>query len=289
MIKFLLIFWMAIAQGYEVSICAIFKNEAPYLKEWIEFHKIQGVEHFYLYNNDSSDHYLEILQPYINSRCVSLVDWPYTYEFGETNAWLDLQRAAYVHCLKGCKSEPSWVAFIDLDEFLFCPNGMSLKEFLRPYQRYGGVCVNWLMFGTSEIEEIPPGQTMIENLIHCAPLEEARHLRGKSIVQPKYVNGCLDAHTFSFKRGLFTVNVGEKKITGGMELSQIFHDRIRINHYWTRTESWFRTKKIPSRNRRRDWETPDVLHQRSTLYNERTDTAILRFVPLLRKNLGLDP
>ena len=31
---------------YQVSICAIFKNEAKYLKEWIEFHKIIGVEHF---------------------------------------------------------------------------------------------------------------------------------------------------------------------------------------------------------------------------------------------------
>ena len=40
---------------YKVSICAIFKNEAKYLREWIEFHKIVGVEHFYLYNNFSTD------------------------------------------------------------------------------------------------------------------------------------------------------------------------------------------------------------------------------------------
>lgn len=26
----------------ELAICAIFKNEAPYLKEWIEFHRILG-------------------------------------------------------------------------------------------------------------------------------------------------------------------------------------------------------------------------------------------------------
>lgn len=34
---------------YNVSICAIFKNEAPYLKEWIEFNNIVGVNHFYMY------------------------------------------------------------------------------------------------------------------------------------------------------------------------------------------------------------------------------------------------
>ena len=38
---------------YNVAVCAIFKNEAPYLKEWIEFNHLVGVEHFYLYNNNS--------------------------------------------------------------------------------------------------------------------------------------------------------------------------------------------------------------------------------------------
>ena len=36
---------------YKLSICAIFKNEANYLKEWIEYHRMVGVEHFYLYNS----------------------------------------------------------------------------------------------------------------------------------------------------------------------------------------------------------------------------------------------
>jgi hypothetical protein len=33
--------------GY-VSIAAIFKDEAHYLREWIEFHNMLGVEHFFL-------------------------------------------------------------------------------------------------------------------------------------------------------------------------------------------------------------------------------------------------
>ena len=38
---------------YNVTICAIFKNEAPYLREWIEFNRVVGIEHFYLFNNNS--------------------------------------------------------------------------------------------------------------------------------------------------------------------------------------------------------------------------------------------
>ena len=49
---------------YKVSICAIFKNEGKYLREWIEFHRIIGIEHFYLYNNNSDDNYETVATVY---------------------------------------------------------------------------------------------------------------------------------------------------------------------------------------------------------------------------------
>src|SRR4051794_11337491 len=52
---------------YDFTVCAIFQNEAKYLKEWIEYHRLVGAQHFYLYNNRSTDHYMDILQPYIDS------------------------------------------------------------------------------------------------------------------------------------------------------------------------------------------------------------------------------
>ena len=44
------------------SICMNFKDEAIYLKDWVEYHLSIGVDHFYLYNNESSDNFLEILK-----------------------------------------------------------------------------------------------------------------------------------------------------------------------------------------------------------------------------------
>ena len=43
---------------YYLSILAIFKNEAMNLKEWIEHYILNGVEHFYLINNGSTDNFL---------------------------------------------------------------------------------------------------------------------------------------------------------------------------------------------------------------------------------------
>ena len=48
---------------YDLAVVAIFKNEGRYLDEWLAYHLLAGVEHFYLYNNDSSDNYKEVLAP----------------------------------------------------------------------------------------------------------------------------------------------------------------------------------------------------------------------------------
>ena len=45
---------------YFMSIACIIKNEGPYLREWLEYHKLIGVEHFYVYDNESSDNTKEL-------------------------------------------------------------------------------------------------------------------------------------------------------------------------------------------------------------------------------------
>jgi len=45
-----------------LSIVAVFKNEAHILKEWIDHYMNQGVDHFYLIDNGSTDDYKDTLQ-----------------------------------------------------------------------------------------------------------------------------------------------------------------------------------------------------------------------------------
>src|SRR5215204_456630 len=60
------------AKQERIAIATMFQNEAPYLKEWIEYHRLVGVKHFYLWNNQSEDDYLSVLQPYIDKGIVEL-------------------------------------------------------------------------------------------------------------------------------------------------------------------------------------------------------------------------
>ena len=48
-----------------LAVAAIAKNEGPYIKEWIEFYIKQGVSHFLIYDNDSTDNMYDVLQPYV--------------------------------------------------------------------------------------------------------------------------------------------------------------------------------------------------------------------------------
>ena len=55
-----------------LSLCMNFKDEAPYLKEWLDFHILVGVDHFYLFNNNSSDNYEQIIKPYKEKGYITL-------------------------------------------------------------------------------------------------------------------------------------------------------------------------------------------------------------------------
>lgn len=124
---------------YNVTICAIFKNEGLYLKEWIEYHLIVGVDHFYMYNNNSTDKYLDVLKPYINSGKVTLINWPYQ----------QAQIKAYRDCIEKRRSEANWIGFIDLDEFIVPIKDDTIYDFLRRFSDKPAVKLYWQLFGTS--------------------------------------------------------------------------------------------------------------------------------------------
>lgn len=271
------------AENYELSICTIFKNDAPFLKEWIEFHKLQGVTHFYLYNNNSTDNYETVLKPYIEKNEVTLTQWNFTYKSGDTDGWHQIQRNSYKDCLDKYGSQSEWIAFLDSDEFLFSVKGEPLPKFLKNYKKYGAVCAYWLLFGTSDVEDIPSGSLMIEYLTRCCQKTIPRNNRVKSIVQPKYVKSVKSAHHFYYKPGYFHVDEHFRRFEMH---GPITYDKIRINHYWTRTEKYFREHKMPSRNNRRHHEVKKVLRGMADSYNTRTDKVIQQYVPALRKSMG---
>jgi glycosyltransferase involved in cell wall biosynthesis len=219
-------------QPVYLAVCAIYRDEAPYMREWLEFHMLEGVERFFLYDNDSSDNHDEILAPYIEQGRVVLHRWP--HHPGQVDA--------YNHCLEHHGSEARWIAFIDLDEYLFSPPpGKTLPDALAAYERWPGVGVHWAVYGPSG-HDVRPDGLIIENYLY-----RTTHPNGnrwiKSIVDPKRVIRCVTPHAFRYVDGL-AVDEEERPITGpvkGRSLPVCF-SKLRINHYWTKSRQEWQVK-----------------------------------------------
>jgi hypothetical protein len=268
---------------YQVAIVTIFQNEAPYLKEWIEYHKLIGVEHFYLFNNLSQDDYRAVLEPYIDSGEVELIQWPYKPK-NEKN-WIHIQRKAYEKAISKAIGKAKWLALIDSDEFILPMQSDDLGAFLEDYLEFGGVAVNWQMFGTSHISKIPKDKLLIESLTLKSADDFIENRYVKSIVRPEAVDYLKDVHAAIFKPGYALVHPN-KEICEGPFPTTIDIDKIRINHYWSRDEDYFYNVKLP---RRLFW-APKTNHEylAFTVFNEFPDSAILRFVERLRKAMALN-
>jgi hypothetical protein len=129
------------SRQYTVSICAIFKNEAPYLKEWIIYHQIVGIKHFYLYNNNSTDNFQEVLKPFLSEGLVTLIDWPLCPG----------QMPAYEDCVKRYSRETEWISFVDIDEFIVPQKSNDVYDVLKNFKNRAFVVAYWHIFGSSGI------------------------------------------------------------------------------------------------------------------------------------------
>jgi hypothetical protein len=158
---------------YVVSLCLIFKDEAPFLKEWIDFHKMIGVDHFYFYNNNSTDNFLEIIQPYLNQNDITLIDWPYQ----------QAQHKAYKHCYDTYRKDSNWISFLDADEFICLKNEENIADWLSKYSKYPSVTAYWKMFGTGGLLKHDYNKLVIEQY-HVS--WDHFNVHGKCFVNTKY-------------------------------------------------------------------------------------------------------
>ena len=127
---FCLFFFSSItAFQYKLSICAVTQDEGRWLKEWIEYHLLVGVEHFWIYDNNSKDNSVEILKPYVEKGIVELFDWPFPTH--NHKAYLDMQYGAYNDVLNYAKGRTEWLALIDIDEFIVPVQEKTIPETLR--------------------------------------------------------------------------------------------------------------------------------------------------------------
>lgn len=99
--------WFTLPRNYtyELVVAAIFRNEAGILGEWVAHHTWQGVQHFFLISNNSTDGWVAALRPF--AALVTLFSEP------ESHEQTTLLSRFVLPLVRQCAR---WVLHIDIDE-----------------------------------------------------------------------------------------------------------------------------------------------------------------------------
>jgi hypothetical protein len=205
---------------FYLSVVAIVKNETPYIAEWIEYHRLVGVQKFFIYDNESTDNLKNFLEPYIDKGIVE-----YTFFPGKRR-----QVFAYNDALQRYKYASFWLAFIDIDEFLVPVEAETIVDLLRSFEDVPGLEVNQVLYGSSGHQTKTKG-LVLERFKDHAPFDLIENRGVKSIVNPRYVFFMATAHVAEYFDGERSVNTNKDKNTKGSLDRPALHDKLRQNHY----------------------------------------------------------
>ncbi len=151
---------------FQHAIIACARWESPYIVEWLNYYRLLGFDHVFLYCNDDDPAALfELVLPF------TLGPQPFvTFRFHPVQGQ---QARMYAHFLRHDLHRCAWISFFDIDEFLRLPAGLTVAAFMGAYENHADcVLFNWLFFGTSGHKTAPAGNvlenyTRRETAIHC--------------------------------------------------------------------------------------------------------------------------
>ena len=131
-------------------ICCIGKNENRYIKEYVEWHRMIGVTHIRIYDNNDVDgeRFEDIIGDYVNSGYVDIVD---------VRGQKVVQLKCYTECYHELKNDYDWILFIDCGDEYFTPSQrMTIGQYLSmpQFRNYDMIHVNLMTFGDNDKTEV---------------------------------------------------------------------------------------------------------------------------------------
>ncbi len=121
------------SSAVDLSVCTLVFNSTRYALEWVAFHRLQGVQRFYIYDDSLSSDLEDALAPYVRAGIVELRHLDHL-NGTELDACLSLRKsdktkrpnfmtcqpAVFSDCLSRARTAGyRWIGTFDLDEYMF--------------------------------------------------------------------------------------------------------------------------------------------------------------------------
>lgn len=271
-----------------LAIAAVFREESRYIREWVAWHRVHGAGHFFLVDNNDdpaeSDRTRAALADYLAAGVVRIEPSPPTrYHF---------QADAYQLALWELGDRCTWLAGLDVDEYLMPTEGQSVLEVLRDAEALpdlAALYVNWAVFGTSGLSG--PPECRVRSFTRRAVRGFDQHRKGKVIVRPwRTWNG--GGHQALPVGGSFWCCDGSYRERVGKESVGTVWDRLRLNHYATGSAACWAAKarrgfESPAGAAATDWQRK--YHHLTAHANAEIDASAHRFLPQLLEETRRGP
>ena len=205
---------------YYLSICTIIKNERN-LEEFITYYIIQGVEHFYIYDNDSTIPIKNRLNKYIFREKCTIINF----------SGHSMQMKSYNHCLNNYGHETKWLCIFDGDEYILPKNKFTLRDFLSDYNDFHAIGINWVFYGTSFHDKKQDGFIIDKDRYTSNKLD--KHI--KTICQPLFTKMCTNPHFVILNDPSKYIDPLKNTISGPFNNNLGNIEIIQLNHYYTRS------------------------------------------------------
>ena len=144
-------------------IVGCMKNEAPYIVEWIAYHRAIGVDNFLIYTNDCTDGTDDVLGRLMEMGIV---------QHRNNDQWKGnspQQHALNKSLKEDLIRQAEWIAHIDVDEFMNIRTGNgTLDDLFAAVPDATNIAMTWRLFGHNGVTDLRD-DFVIDQFDSCAP------------------------------------------------------------------------------------------------------------------------
>ncbi len=275
----------------KLTIITTMRNEAPYILEWVAYHRMIGATDILVYSNDCDDGTDAILDRLHEMGEVIHVR---NNRIGKKGIqWTALDRANSHPAVTGA----DWLLFSDIDEFvnIKCGEG-QFTDLLEAVPEAQAITLTWRLFGSSGHVEIS-GRPVIEDFTRCAPVPchaPWQASQFKTLYRNDGSYGKLGVHRPKQPKadGIRWVNGDGARLPAGFERQGnitygALHrtSLVELNHYSVKSAMAFLVKSargLPNRSQK----AIDIGYWADRNFNTQTETSIQRHLPKLKARLN---
>ncbi len=226
-----------------VGVCAILKNEADYIEEWLAFHTLQGVGRIILYDNNSSDDTCQRATSFAKHVDLQIVHWP-----NFADGFYCTQLLAYFNGACRLAGLADYVAFLDIDEFLFATDYRPLGDVLARFPAdVAAIAVNQRVFG-SAAQPASTGDLVTSRFTMAAAADHSESHWFKTIARPDRIVEFDSSHSVVLNSGTYVLSDGRPlpppQYPGHSSI--VAQGAFQLHHYILKSRQEFELKKLRS-------------------------------------------